>query len=136
MRTWLAAVAACSAALVAASSAGAEHRLVVVRPGVPVVGKRTTIDVAVRSRRALVLELVSPTGVHRRVRLRNVARGQWRATYNFLDDGQWILHVLPTRLARSIWVEQPPSALPPYRPSHANAPGITGVLGQGTLVFP
>lgn len=123
------------AALAAVPAAAALRGRVLVSPGSPVVGKRAVIEVRTAAKGArLALELVSPTGVRRQLWLRRVRPGLWRAAYHFADDGQWLLRVRDGRIGTGIWVQQPPSALPPFKPG--TNPSLSGILGQGTLVFP
>lgn len=127
------------AVVATAPAAAAVRGRVLVNPTSPFVGKRAVIEVraAVQAQR-LSLQLVSPTGVQRHLWLRRVAPGLWRGAYHFADDGQWLLRVRSARIGAGIWVQQPPSPLPPYRPaarSNGN-PSLSAILGQGTFVFP
>ena len=130
-----AAVGVSAAVLVSAPAAATAHGSLLVRPGSPVVGKRAAIALLadVKARR-LRLELVSPTGIQRFIWLRRTAPGVFRGGYSFGDDGQWLLTARRGAIARGIWVQQPPSATPPFKPGAR--PGLTNVLGQGTFVYP
>jgi hypothetical protein len=72
--------------------------------------------------------------VQRFVWLRRTAPGVFRGGYSFGDDGQWLLTARRGAIVRGIWVQQPPSATPPFRPGAK--PSLGAVLGQGTLVYP
>lgn len=127
------AVALVAAAVAAASASAAVRGSVLVSPGSPVVGKRAVISflAEVKAPR-LRLELVSPTGIRRYVWLRRTAPGVFRAGYRFADDGQWLLR--RGSVVRGIWVQQPPSATPPFKPG--SKAGLTNLLGQGSFVVP
>ena len=125
------------AVVATAPAAAAVRGRVLVSPASPLVGKRAVIEVRTAAKgHRLALELVSPTGVQRHLWLRRVAPGLWRTAYHFADDGQWLLRVRSARIGAGIWVQQPPSALPPYRPgtNPKTNPSLSVVLGQ--FVFP
>ena len=115
-RAGLVAIPILACALAASAGAGtvaAKPRLVV-EPGHPVVGMRTTIDLHARRPRTPVIRAVSPTGVPIRIRLTALGPGLWRGAFRFTDDGQWLLRVPGAGVARRVLVLQPPGALPPF----------------------
>jgi hypothetical protein len=129
-------LAAAVSVLVAAPAAGAARPHLLVRPDAPVVGKRATIEVrTARPLPRLSVVLFSPTGVTVRVRLHRAAPTLWRASYHFPDDGQWLLRAASGRPSASIWVQQGPAALPPFRPATGKA-HAANVLGQGSFLLP
>lgn len=95
------------ACLVAAGAAAASAQarppvgLVRVSPNIPIVGKRTTILLELPSAAVpstAVLEVLSPTNVHMKLRLARVATHLMRTTYHFADDGLWTLRVRSPRV--------------------------------------
>lgn len=130
-----AAVGVAAAVLVSAPAAATVRGSVLVKPDSPMVGKRASIALLadVKARR-LRLELVSPTGVKRFIWLRRAAPGVFRGGYSFADDGQWLLTARRGAIVRGIWVQQPPSATPPFKPGAK--PSLSNILGQGTFVYP
>lgn len=122
-------------AAVAVPAASAARGTVDVRPAAPVVGKRAAIAVTADVRAArLRLELVSPTGVRLFTWLHRAAPGLFRGGFSFSDDGQWLLSARRGAIVRGIWVQQPPSATPPFKPGAR--PSLSTILGQGTFVYP
>jgi hypothetical protein len=125
-------LAVAAVCLVVAPAAGAARGRLVVSPLNPVVGVRAQIEVHAKARAPLVARVVSPTGVHLKVRLTKVRGDLWRAAFHFTDDGQWTVRVAGTRVAR-VLVLQPGAALPPFRP---NTPGGSKAGSLSGLVTP
>lgn len=128
------------ALLVAAPGASAAGGRLVVSPGAPLVGERSTIELRLGSARPrrLVVELRSPTGVPRALRLERVGTRLWRATYRFTDDGAWTLRVVGRQVVafRRVVVLQPPALIPPFRPSLLPGTGaLDGGLGTGGIAI-
>jgi hypothetical protein len=129
--------ALCLAVLVAAPAAGAAKGRVSVDPGRPFVGVRTSIEVHARAAAPLYAQLVSPTGVKLRLRLQRVLPGLWRASWHFVDDGQWLVRVPRVRAVARVHVVQPPGILPPFNPNKAGGSttgALSGLAGPG-IVF-
>ena len=81
---------------VVASQAGAANGLLRVSPDIPIVGKRATVQLELRSGEApksLSIDVVSPTNVRMRIRVERVSSHLLRGTYHFADDGLWLLRV-------------------------------------------
>ena len=79
-----------------AAQAGAASGLLRVSPDIPIVGKRATIELELRSAEApksLSINVVSPTDVRLKIRLERVSSHLLRGTYHFADDGLWVLRV-------------------------------------------
>ena len=78
------------------AQAGAATGLLRVSPDIPIVGKRATIELELRSAEApksLSLDVVSPTNVHQKVRLERISSDVLRGRFHFSDDGLWVLRV-------------------------------------------
>ena len=81
---------------VVASQAAAANSLLRVSPDIPIVGKRSTIELVLRSTEApksLSIDVVSPTNVRMKIRIERVSSHLLRGTYHFSDDGLWVLRV-------------------------------------------
>ena len=79
-----------------AVQAGAANDVLRVTPDIPIVGKRATIELELRSAAApksLSLDVVSPTNVHQQLRLKRVSSHLLRGRFHFSDDGLWVLRV-------------------------------------------
>ena len=79
-----------------AVQAGAANDVLRVTPDIPIVGKRATIELELRSAAApksLSLDVVSPTNVHQQLRLERVSSHLLRGRFHFSDDGLWVLRV-------------------------------------------
>ena len=125
------------AALAAASAAAAGQGSIVVRPGEPIVNTRSTIEVrAPASVERLTVRLVTPTGVPLRVGLYREGPGVWRKRYRFMDDGTWTLfvRVRGTLVSRKIFVKQPPTPVPPFKPAQKTS--LFGTAGGGVFIVP
>jgi hypothetical protein len=125
----LGAAAVVSAAL-AAPAANAAVGLIVVKPGSPVVGQRSTIELrasVATMRKAPIVQLVSPTHVTRDLRLDRVGSGRWRVVFEFPDDGTWTIRVLTGAVASPKGVQVVQNATP-----FAPKPSATGVNGVGS----
>ena len=107
-----------------------------VSPDLPVVGALVTVqlrlpDGVVPARASL--DLVSPTGVHRRVTLVRVGHGVMRATTHFADDGLWTLRVLSAAVdaTTDVLVLQNGVVMPGPKPLLAPRLGLGGGLQVG-----
>ena len=79
-----------------AAQAGAANDLLRVSPDIPIVGKRSTIELELGSGQApksLSIDVVSPTNVRLKTRLERISSHLLRGTYHFSDDGLWVLRV-------------------------------------------
>ena len=85
-----------AAAGMLALQAGAANDLLRVSPDIPIVGKRSTIELELGSAQApksLSIDVVSPTNVRLKTRLQRISSHLLRGTYHFSDDGLWVLRV-------------------------------------------
>jgi len=137
MRARLGALIVALAALAAPSASAAVGSLAV-KPGSPVVGQRSTIELRASIetlRRAPLVQLVSPTGVARTFAMRKVAAGRWRLLYQFPDDGTWTIRLLTGAVAAPDKVNVVQNATP-FAPKVSPKGSLGGIAtGNGVGVL-
>lgn len=95
-RAVLSLVCALAAGGMLAAPAGAASGLLRVSPDIPIVGKRATVELELRSAEApksLSIDVVSPTNVRMKIRVQRVSSRLLRGTYHFADEGLWVLRL-------------------------------------------
>lgn len=122
--------------LVLAPAAGASSGRLVVDPGHPIVGARVVLELKAVAKAPLYVRVTSPTGVHERVRLKQVQPGRWLAAVVFPDDGEWELRVARPRATAKVLVLQSGAALPPFKPAGpgSKASALSGLIGPGVVI--
>src|SRR4051812_35462549 len=129
------AIAVLAVCLLVVPAAGAAKGRLLVDPQRPFVGKRAVIEVQARLASPAFVQLVSPTGVHMKLRLTRDGAGLWRAAFHFTDDGEWLVRVPRARAAAKVLVFQPGGALPPFKPNAGAKPNALGSLAAGGVVI-
>ena len=124
---------------VVASQAGAANGLLRVSPDIPIVGKRATVELELRSGdapKSLSIDVVSPTNVRMKIRVERVSSRLLRGTYHFADDGLWVLRVRAGGLDAygEVLVLQNGALFPAPKGNRLDLDGV--LSGNGPTVLP